>query len=296
MDNKAEFHNIQTELEELLVKYKNAFPKNLRQFLRSDLLIIPIIVTIIAIIACFNYSYLPLFILIPTLIITIYYVKFNDIGKRLTSERNNYKENLESIKQEINDIDISEVEDYPDVKNYLENYFSELEAVTNYKNKLANKYRDIRKIAIIIIGIIGAGCIFSIVGKEINNQKLQSNEKLQPQLMIATIQPADTIWQHHPIDIYLMDKEPAILAFKTSDLNNLSKYRIYRIAIVDRNGKPVSDIPYIDFINHNKPIAYSYPIANDVDNNIYEISKRINYLRTNANNLKYTVEELKWFR
>ena len=56
MDNKAEFHNIQTELEELLVKYKNAFPKNLRQFLRSDLLIIPIIVTIIAIIACFNYS------------------------------------------------------------------------------------------------------------------------------------------------------------------------------------------------------------------------------------------------
>lgn len=27
-----------------------------------------------------------------------------------------------------------------------------------------------------------------------------------------------------------------------------------------------------------------------------KISKRINYLRTNANNLKYTVEELKWFR
>ena len=27
-----------------------------------------------------------------------------------------------------------------------------------------------------------------------------------------------------------------------------------------------------------------------------KISKRINYLRTNVNNLKYTVEELKWFR
>ena len=296
MDNKAEFHNIQNELEKLLVKYKNAFPKNIRQFFRADLLIIPIIVTIIAIIACFNYSYLPLFILVPTLIITIYYVKFNDIGKKITSERNNFKENLESIEQEINNIDTSEVEDYPDVKNYLDNYFNELKAVNNYKNILANKYRKIRKIAIVIIGIIGGICIFSIVGKEINTQKDQISEKLKPQLMIASIPPADTIKQHQPINIYLIDKEPAILAFKTSDLNNLSKYKIYRISIVDHNGKPAFDIPYMDFINNNKPIAYSYPIANDADNNIYEINKRIKYLRDNANHLNYTVEELKWFR
>lgn len=295
MDNKADFHNIQTELEKHLVKYKNAFPKNFTQFVRTDLLIIPIIVTVITIIACINYSYLPLLILIPTLIITIYFYKFNDIGKKLTYERNNYKENIESIRQEINSIDTSEVEDHPDVKNYLENYFNELEAVTQYKYILANKYLKIKKIAMLIICIISGICIFSIVAKNINDTNVKSSEKLNPQSMIASIPPTDTA-NLQPINLYLLDKDPAVLAFKTSNLNNLLKGKIYRITIIDHNGKPAYNIPYIDFIYKNQQIVYSYPIANDANNNIYEINKRINYLRHNADQLKYTVEVLKWFR
>ena len=113
--------------------------------------------------------------------------------------------------------------------------------------------------------------------------------------MIATIPPTDTA-NLQPINLYLFDKDAAVLAFKTSNLNNLLKGKIYRITIVDHNGKPANNIPYIDFIYKNQQIVYSYPIANDAENNIYEINKRINYLRHNADQLKYTVELLKWFR
>ena len=145
MDNKTLFQDIQTKLEDYLYDYKNSYPKNYWQVICVDIPLITLIVSALVIIELLGVGVVSLTLIIALTLPYIYLRSSDSSGKwqELIDKRKNHEvENKELIKiiKKIYRIANEQLQNYPDVKNYLANYRHELEDEINRKVVIKNKY------------------------------------------------------------------------------------------------------------------------------------------------------------
>ena len=332
MDDKSKFQKIQAKLERYLYEYKNCYPKNVWQILGIDIPLVTLLVSSFVVIKlmgiCLVSIILLILIILPTVL--IWSSDSNSIWTKLIKQRKTYKTDSQSIINKINAIDTKEFDKYPDVKKYLENYRNELSAETLRKQNIEKRYK---KIMIIGLGVIIAGMaftftiqtklsyfqnskeIFLINRKEEIRNEFMSEEgyakylNLKDTVPVATIAPlnkniSDYQIQTTEIDedkkdisIYFREDFMPVFTMRMPVLVNptSSGNYIYRLMITDKTGRPINGMPYFDYSDNIVPtsIISSYSIAFKIENNPYEIVRRVKYLQDNAANLRYTVTLIK---
>lgn len=332
LDDKAKFQKIQAKLERYLYEYKNCFPKNVWQILGIDIPFVTLFVSSFVVLKLMGFCLVSIILLIliilPTLL--IWSSDSSSIWTKLIKQRKTYKDDSQIIINKINAVKTKDFEKYPDVKKYLENFRNELSTETLRKQNIEKRYK---KIMIIGLGVIVAGMaftftiktklsyfqdsteIFSINRKEEIRNEFMSNEgyakylnlketepvaQIAPLTKISDYQIQDTEIDEQKTDISIYFREDLMPVFTMRmpvmiNPTSSGKY-IYRLMITDKMGRPVNGIPYFDFADNTSPatIISSYTIAFKIENNPYEIIRRVKYLQDNAANLRYTVDLIKY--
>ncbi len=331
LDDKAKFQKIQAKLERYLYEYKNCFPKNVWQILGIDIPLVTLLVSSFVVIKlmgiCLVSIILLILMILPTLL--IWSTDSNSIWTKLINQRKTYKTDSQNIINKINAIDTKDFEKYPDVKKFLEKYRNELYAETLRKQNIEKRYK---KIMIIGLGVIIAGMAFSFAIKtklsyfqdsteiflinrkeEIRNEfmsdegyaKYLNLKETEPIAQIAPltkllsdyhIKTTEIDEQKKDISIYFREDFIPVFTMRMPVMINPTssgKY-IYRLMITDKTGHPINGMPYFDFADNTSPtsIISSYSIAFKIENNPYEIVRRVRYLQENADNLRYVIQFL----
>lgn len=314
MDDKAKFQQIQSKLERYLYEYKNSYPKNIWQIISVDIPLIILIITAVVIVELLGIGIVSISIIV-LLSLPYLYVRLSDsygIWHKMIDKRKKHKVYNQEIIYKINSIDVGHLQDYPDVKNYLDNYHSELETETVRKKSVINKYRIIMIFGIIcFIGF----CYFTLRA----DTKLWFLKEKKPQPKIETITDVEisnvyyegygectkalNIKQKKPIatikhitnetgmdlNLYFVERHYSYFrAVRPRKL--LNKKENFRITITDKDGKAVNGIPQFYCYVSDKTIFNSQPITSEYENHPYEIIRRVRYLQDNADDLRYTIE------
>lgn len=329
MDDKAKFQNIQSKLERYLYEYKNSFPKNIWQLISVDFPLITLIITAIVIIELLGVGIISI-MLIVLLSLPYFIVNFTKSGglwQRLLNKRKNFKAHHAELINKIQQVETEDLQAYPDVKNYLENYHREVEKETVRKQAIRKKY-----IILMILGIICliGFCVFTLnvdtrlrlrkpkttaatplkdtdtLANVYYNGEFYNYFKLTPNAPIASIKPMPSIFEDiiNPndscnLDIYFVECEQPFLRAKMPHIANTLQTVdscIFRLTITNQIGKTFYGMPCFDFVYRfhqpNPKIIDSYPIVSPAENHPYEIVRRVKYLQENAENLRYKIEKL----
>lgn len=334
MDDKAKFHNTQSKLERYLYEYKNSYPKNIWHLISADFPLITLIITIVVIIELIGITLFSI-LLIITLALPYFYVYFRKSGRlwqRLLSKRKSFKAHHQELINKIKQVETDELKTYPDVKNYLENYNSEVEKETIRKDSIKKRYTILMIFSIIVF--IGFCVITFNADTRLNRIKSMKTAaksatetltadsitnvyyngeyfnylKLTPNTPVASIKPMPsilgsiiTVEKPCNIDLYFVEgKQPFLRTIMPPFSSNASikDSCVIRITITDSIGTPIYGIPFFDFVysyhlkQNNRKIIESYPIVTPLENHPLEIARRMQYLQQNSGKLKYMVEEI----
>ena len=323
MDDKARFQEIQTKLERYLYDYKNSFPKNIWQIISVDFPLITLIVTALVVIELLGVGVISIAIVLVITIPFLFVItkEKGGVWKKLLTKRQTYRADHQAIIDKINKIETDNLTVYPDVKNYLDNYHSELSAETARKASIRKKY-----IAIMILGIIGlaAFAVFTlradtklwflkdketthavqlVLSDTSSSHSLRNvyyDGRCYNHLNIDSLTPIAVVkplkGNNENLKIFFIESERSCLRISTPKIpiETAKDSCIVRIIITYNNGQETNDIPYFDFKYDNGKVnpsfIDSYPIAYDIENHPYEIIRRVKYLQDNAANLRYVIE------
>lgn len=175
MDKKTRFLEIQSLLEQYLNEYKNCFPTTIWQKVSPDIPYLILIVSSVVVIRLLGVGITGLVVMILFNLPYIWMSK-SDWPKNW-KKRKDYRNNRKAILDKINAIDTSEFEQYPDVKQYLENYHSELAAEIHRKESIVKSHIIIR---IIVAALIVAGAL--LIYNTETRIKLFNPEIVKPQI------------------------------------------------------------------------------------------------------------------
>lgn len=317
MDDKARFQDTLTQLERHLFDYKNCFPKNVWQIVSTDLPIITLVVASYITIKLVGLGLMSILILGPlflAMIIVLVNKESLSAWKDFITKRANYKKELKNIKEKIQNINIKEFEQYPDVNNYLHTFNQELKAETERKKAIKRKYYTIILgiYSILIIAILLTfkmdlrvlpDTIDTFGAKNICDKEVFESLHITETDPIATIKPLNDesvkiIGEFVPgsksknLCLFLNDEKltsymPTIKGSRCSQ---------FRIIITDYRGHPADGIPIFDFSTQNRDrdngLIQSANIATELESYKYETFRRVRYLQENADNLRYVIEGL----
>lgn len=324
MDDKAHFHDIQSKLENYLYEYKKSFPKNIWQFISVDFPLITLIVSALVTIELIGIGF---FSSILILLLSIPYLLFrfsnsNEEWNNLRAKRKKHKEYNKCIINKINKIETQDLQNFPDIKIYLENYHRELDAEIARKKSI-----KIKAIIIMIGGMIcfSGFCYFSfnsetklwflrekkgkneknkierITPDNITNSPIDNHREcfdalnLSPKKPVATIKPLSN---DKNMEIKLYFKEYFYSYYRAVvPTAIIPKSSHYLITITDTQGKAVNGTPVFYFTvwpDRNTPyfLIESSQITLENEHHPYEIIRRVRYLQDNEDDLRYTIEEI----
>ena len=331
MDDKAKFQNIQSKLERYLYEYKNSYPKNIWHLISADFPLITLIITTVVIIELIGITLFSILLIItlslPYLI--VYLRKSGGLWQRLLSKRKSFKIHHQELINKIKQVETDELKTYPDVKNYLENYHSEVEKETIRKEFIKKRYTILMIFGIIVF--IGFCVITFNADTKLNliikktaaksatetltadsianvyyNGEYFKYLKLTPNTPVASIKPMPsilgsiiTVEKPCNIDLYFVEGEQPFLRTIMPPFSSKVDVKdscVFRITITDSIETPIYGIPFFDFFyslkQNNRKIIESYPIATPLENHPYEIARRMQYLQQNSEKLKYMVEKI----
>lgn len=315
MDDKAKFQDTLSQLERHLFDYKNCFPKNVWQILSTDLPIITLVVASYITIKLVGFGVMSCLILIPLfLAMTIVLVNKESLSawKDFITKRGNYKKDLKKIKEKIQNINIKEFEQYPDVNNYLHTFNQELKAETARKKAIKRKYFTI------ILGIYSTLIIAILLtfkmdlrvmdddklgAKNVFNKKVFESLHISKTEPIATIKPLNDETEKIISEFVPGSKSKNLSLFLNKDrlisympTINGNRCTQFRIIITDYRGHPADCIPIFDFSTLDRDrddgLIKSDLIATDFESYEYETFRRVKYLQDNAANLRYAIERI----
>ena len=301
-NDKTELRNIASQLEKLLLEYKNTYPKSFGQILNLDipiyaLLAVAVVIFTVMPMILFKFSLLIIFILSIPLLYSRHKGSNTEIRK-LLEERRNREEIKSKIRIKIRSLKADRYSKYPDVKIYLKKYKNELKEVEQHKEKILDFYHLFVAcmIALFIGGIV-------LIYKNQSNEKdkssivslLPSNEKY-----IATIKPLateDNYFMKHMGKnniILKYDKKRSVL-FTSLVQPNVAGTPNLRLMITDTFGHPISGIPIFYFTigdySSSTTVYTSTSMVDDADNCEYERNRRLDYLHKYGSNFRYVIEE-----
>jgi len=315
MDDKARFQDTLTQLERHLFDYKNCFPKNVWQIVSTDLPIITLVVASYITIKLVGLGLMSILILGPlflAMIIVLVNKESLSAWKDFITKRANYKKELKNIKEKIQNINIKEFEQYPDVNNYLHTFNQELKAETERKKAIKRKYYTII-MSIYSILIIAILLTFKMDLRVMSDDKLEAKNKIDKDVFeslhitktdpIATIKPLNDESVIIINEIVPGSKSKNLCLFLNNDrlISYMptikgSKCTKFRIIITDFRGHPANGMPIFDFDTQNRDrdngLIQSANIATELESYKYETFRRVRYLQENADNLRYVIEGL----
>ena len=301
MDDKALFQEIQTKLEHYLYEYKNSYPKNIWQIISVDIPLITLIVSALVIIELIGVGIFSITLIIA-LTLPYIYLRSSDssgIWQKLIDKRKNHKIYNQEIIDRINSIATDELQNYPDVKNYLDNYHSELAAETARKASIKKRYNLIMvlgTITFIVFAVFTLRTDTKLWFLKDKSETLLKNADLGLSTPIAVIKPLNRNAENLKI-FYIESSRPYLhIASPTIAQTATEDSCIVRIIITDTTGRAANGLPYFDFQYYfkkeNPKFIDSYPITFNVENHPYENARRVKYLKDNAEDLRYTIEKL----
>ena len=295
-NDKTEFRNIASKLEELLREYKNTFPKNFGQILNLDIPFYALGAAAVVIfnvipIYIYNYALFCIFILSIPLLYSRY--KGSEIRK-IVEERRHYSEIQSNLRVKIRKLKADRYSKYPDVKIYLKKYNNELKEVERHKQKILDLYH------LFVTGIIAlliGGIVFIYQHNNKKNSAIvyrqQSSEKY-----IATIKPLATTNNFYIKKIgtdniiIKYNEKKSVLSTEFKELK-VAGYPQLRVMITDTLGHPISGIPIFYYKIDWKSYAYvSASLVDKAENSEYEKKRRLDYLNKYGNNFRYVIEGL----
>lgn len=304
MDNKTLFQDIQTKLEDYLYDYKNSYPKNYWQVICVDIPLITLIVSALVIIELLGVGVVSLTLIIALTLPYIYLRSSDSSGKwqELIDKRKNHEvENKELIKiiKKIYRIANEQLQNYPDVKNYLANYRHELEDEINRKVVIKNKYTITMMLGMLLMMVFIYFTIKTDTKLWFLNEKsnvIIEEVDINEPTHIADIKSLNG--DAEKLKIFYIKASRPFLRIATPEITKTSSEDscFLRIIITDQTGQAANGLPYFDFSYHfnkgNPKFIDSQPITSEYENHPYEIVRRVRYLQDNADDLRYTIEIL----
>ena len=156
--NKSFFHAITISLENLLREYKRQYPMNVGDLLAKAFPILLLIFTVVLPLGCFFTGIIDNVIYIWSTAAAFFFcmalfakAQRKDTGAKLLSDIHKLKEQIEPLA------------DYPDVRDYLNDFNAELENIINAKQQLTKVYRWLL-LSLILVGAV-TFCLILYLGK-----------------------------------------------------------------------------------------------------------------------------------
>ncbi|MBR4268036.1 MAG: hypothetical protein IKQ46_18535 [Bacteroidales bacterium] len=307
---RIKFQKYLSNTEYKLKNYKNSYPRNFGDLLRNGFPILMMWLGVLLGIHGFKggsgnedwigefliSGVLFLFGLIVTLKTRKYYIKVDPP-----------KECIESIKNEF--------EQYPDVKKYVDETETELNAEIKHKRKIKVIYN---------IGFIGSFILLTVyvlvdlgltisyeVGKEYNNTMSHDGMtkalNLDAKTPFLSLQPVTTTIDNNikiadkKLDIYLSDfysndmGSVRILRTQKPEITGCNNGEMFRITITESDGRPVTRCPRFSFSTESSDniSTYMFCYVPDVEKqSTFQTLQTLRYLQKNKDNLRFLVEKI----
>lgn len=305
--NKNNFQIRMQELEDLLSKYKNLYPRNISEIATNFL---PKGLIILSIMMFTGIISLNLIVMVMAIIIAPIILIFGIKLKKKTQER--ITSTIEINKITINTLNQKKQElqddygEYPDVKDYIEKFDEQIEQTSKHKISLERKFK--KGYITVIICIIALFLCMAMVNVNRNMNFKNSSidgfceifeiENTDPFL---TLKPYDTKISDNitietgSINLYFRQGNTYYLQSKEIKISGAEKDDVFRMWIVDDEGKIFDRSPKFIFSNGDSKIE-SYPLCyisnkNGISNKFMALIA-LKKLHENAGNLKFKIEKI----
>lgn len=286
---KSLFQEISTQLEALLVKYKNQYPKNIGQIFRHDLAVNVFVLCFFIGLCCYvsGNGTAIIFAMLAVPGFVIFASALFAVDNRNKKDNRLYVTEIEQLRSQLMPLTI-----YPDVKNYHSSFRKRVEDVTKYKAQIK---RTCNRVFFVCLGIVvlifiklGAGGLFRSMYDEYSE-----NEKYEAEVMtertvceLSPLVKEDAIVQKH-LTIEVGNDEQYMGTYGLSSLVPADS-SLYALFITDTIGNPVPRAPVFLF----NTLDGSYKEARTRTNSPFEQIRIRKYLKDNEQNLRYKVERL----
>ncbi|MBQ3657540.1 MAG: DUF308 domain-containing protein [Bacteroidales bacterium] len=300
-ENKTYFQRVSVMLENLLKDYKNQYPKNYGDLFRDFFPILLIVLGAAAFVygaATMTDSAMLIGVLVsPVLIVFAFSLK--------RVNRKNRPENVDFLSK-IRSLELQMVtfNEYPDVKQYLEQFENRLNDTV--KKKTDTK-RLFKKLQIMLYCLVAAFLTFAIIkaasGRIKNDEdanQLYNYLELQEYKPFLTITPltrkvTENCQIESPqIEVFLNGLNSNWLTIKELKLSG-DKNGLFRLFITDNNGKHISRCPKFVFSGDQDKKIMSIMLCFDSERktrNDFEALKVLKYLDEHKNDLRFVVEKM----
>ncbi|MBR5982105.1 MAG: hypothetical protein IK025_00080 [Bacteroidales bacterium] len=304
-ENKTYFQNVSVELEDLLKKYKNEYPRNMGAMFRTFFPTFLIILAIFFFLYCIvNTTYTT--VIIGGLISPILFFFSRRLKKRNLKE-NVTDENL-SVKIKEAKSKIENYTEYPDVKKYLEQYEIQLEVTRNAK---ARTRKNFKILCIALIAVALTAFIYSLMNDSQFVKGNLRNDMTCDYTRILNVDEMSPFLSLKPLET----NNPNVVKAKTSTANifisgvssrtslllsemeieGASKDDIIRITITDTEGTPISRCPKFVFTADKTKEILSETFCQNPKyktSKEFETMKVLKYMNDNKANLRFVIEKL----
>lgn len=299
---KNYFYEIIGKLEYNLSRYRNSYPLSVRQIFNnySRFVVFGIIVVIGGNIFLYTDSEIFIVVGANALYLLIYQMMFTQV---IDENKYNYLYKIRRIKAQM-----SSLLEYPDIKNYMDQFNQELKQTKEAKEDIKTKTRRVLiKGVVVALLFTGINILISqtIIPKNIDNQifPTYSNGNLKESFLVdnntfITISPLqNNVW---------ISKGPKLTVTLEEDLHQKVALKIpkpsnepfkevnFRLFLTDKNGKRINQCPAFNY-NANNPNATTCLILNDIKDPkayYYEANKLLTYLQTHQDSIFYNIEKI----
>lgn len=286
---KSLFQEISTQLEALLVKYKNQYPKNIGQIFRRDMAINTFVLCIYIGLGCYlsgnKTAILFAMFAVPGFI--IFATALFAVDNRNKKDNRHYVTEIEQLRSQLVPLTI-----YPDVKNYNSSFRQRVENVTKYKAQIKRTYNWSFFVCLGIVALIfiklGSVGLFKAMYDEYSENSDYEAEVLTERT-VCELSPLvkDDAYVQKNLTIEVGNDEQYMETYGLSSLVPADS-SLYALFITDTIGNPVPRAPVFLF----NTLDGSYKEARTRTNGPFEQIRVRKYLKDNEQNLRYKVERL----
>lgn len=309
--NKTYFQQLSLQMEELLKRYKNQYPKNLGALVRNAFPYMLMAVTLIvlplaAVFGFFLYGnlalFLAMFFVIPVLIVFCVILLIKNNREKVVERDLPVK--MEALKKQV-----EPYKEYSDVSKYLDGYNRQIAETDSSKKRHRNMFRTIIAcFCLIVVAYVTGSLIWITSFNSCSNHSFMGDDKilgLEKNVPFLTLQPLKTDIgegckvESDRVDIFYSTDW---LVLKEINISGASEGDLFRMIITDAEGRPVPNGTKFVFsgANNKKVLSYNFCRRKDLlsdgtvnfTSNSYECLEVCRYINEHKEGLRFLVEKI----
>lgn len=250
--NKEYFQNKSIELESLLREYKNQYPKNVGALVRNFFPIFIIILSVIApmltlfAVVTFSIGFLMMVVIVAPILLIFGIVLYCKNKKEKKADPT-IMPRINALKQQI-----APYTEYPDVKNYLDKFDSQITETDNAKKKYRKTFRWMLVAFFSVFILLAIVVPIIVIGHDMGRTVNESTNDIIEVLGIDEGKPFLSLTPLHKqvyegcsitsdtVHFYICDNVGTVLKFQNIAFDNADHLDVFRLIITDKNGVPVA--------------------------------------------------------